>query len=146
MAQLSETDRWEIFTLGSRYAHALDRRDWAQLAMVFSEDAVMEFAGLPSATGPEAIGRVCARALAPLEGSQHLVGSPLVEFGAEFHSVSYYFHAQHVRIIDGDLALFTVAGGYDDRVERRTEGWRIVHRRQTVSWSSGDPRVMEGVD
>lgn len=140
--RLDEGDRWEILALPSRYAHALDRRAWDQLELVFAQDAVMEFAGLPPATGPEAIAAVCARALSPLDASQHLVGSPLVEFGKDPVTVSCYFHAQHVRALDGQIALFTVAGGYDDRVERRPEGWRITHRRQTVSWQSGDPRVL----
>lgn len=149
-AQLSDADPWEIFALSSRYAHALDRRDWDQLALVFTEDAVMEFAGLPAATGPAAIAEVCARALSPLEGSQHLVGSPLVEFGEgsrgeDSATVSCYFHAQHVRTVDGELALFTVAGGYDDRVVRRPSGWRIAHRRQSIAWQAGDPRVLAGL-
>lgn len=143
MASITDRDRWEIASLMSRYAHALDRRAWAELAEVFSEDAVMEFAGLPPATGPHAIAEVCDGALSPLDASQHLVGSPLVEFGAESATVSCYFQAQHVRAVDGDTALFTVAGGYEDRVERRAEGWRIVHRRQTVSWQAGDPRVLD---
>lgn len=138
----SADDKLQILALTSRYAHALDRRDWGQLTRVFAPDATMEFAGLPPATGPEAIAAVCSNALSPLKASQHLVGSPLLEVGPDSVTLSSYFHAQHVRELDGRASLFTVAGAYEDHVERRPEGWRIVHRRQTVSWQAGDPRVL----
>lgn len=141
--ELTATDRAEILALTSRYAHALDRHDWGRLASVFAPDAIMEFAGLPPATGPEAIAAVCARALEPLEASQHLVGSALLETGDDAVTVSSYFHAQHVRTIEGQSALFTVAGTYDDLVERRPEGWRITLRRQSVSWRAGNPQVLD---
>lgn len=146
MTMITAEDLWQIQTLTSEYAHILDRREWGRLNSVFAADAVMEFAGLPPATGPEAIAEVCAQALTPLDGSQHLIGSPLVTTDAGAATISSYFHAQHIRVVNGTSALFTVAGGYYDRVELRSEGWRITHRRQTISWTSGDPRVLETLD
>ncbi|OAH63587.1 hypothetical protein AYJ66_11000 [Dietzia cinnamea] len=143
LLDLTSIDRAEILTLISRYAHVLDRHAWQQLESVFAPDARMEFAGLAPATGPAAIAEVCARALEPLEGSQHLVGSALLEASDASVTVSSYFHAQHVRTVNGQTALFTVAGTYDDIVERRPEGWRITFRRQSVSWQTGDPRVLD---
>lgn len=140
---LSGTDHAEIVALTSLYAHCLDRHDWAGLARVFTPGATMEFAGLPAATGPEAIGAVCAGALEPLSASQHLIGSPLVEVSGDTVTVSSYFQAQHVKVLDGRDALFTIAGTYVDRVEHRPEGWRISLRRQSVSWQAGDPRVLD---
>lgn len=142
-ASLTAEDKAEILALTSRYAHSLDRHDWTSLESVFSPDATMEFAGLPAETGPSAIAGTCARALEPLDASQHLVGSALVDSDGEAVTVSSYFHAQHVRTIDGRTELFTVAGTYDDVVEHRPEGWRIVLRRQSVSWQSGNPRVLD---
>lgn len=139
---LTADDRTDILALTSRYAHALDRHEWHRLESVFAPDARMEFAGLPPETGPAAIAAVCARALEPLEASQHLVGSPLLETLGDSVTVSSYFHAQHVRTVDGRTALFTVAGTYDDLVERRPEGWLISLRRQSVSWQAGDPGVL----
>ena len=133
-AFLTAEDRADIRALTSRYAHALDRHDWRRLESVFAPDATMEFADLPAETGPSAIAGVCARALEPLDASQHLVGSALLESDGDAVTVSSYFHAQHVRSIDGHTELFTVAGTYDDVVEHRPEGWRIVLRRQSVSW------------
>ncbi|MGX1856838.1 nuclear transport factor 2 family protein [Dietzia sp. NPDC055340] len=141
-AALTDTDRAEILALTSRYAHALDRHTWGKLELVFAPDATMEFAGLPPETGPAAIAATCARALEPLDASQHLVGSVLLETAGDSVTVSSYFHAQHVRTVDGRAALFTVAGTYDDLVERRPEGWRISFRRQSVSWQAGDPRIL----
>lgn len=139
---LNGTDHAKIVALTSLYAHCLDRHDWVGLARVFAPGATMEFAGLPAATGPDAIGTVCAGALEPLAASQHLIGSPLVETTGGTVTVSSYFQAQHVKVLDGREALFTIAGTYVDQVERRPEGWRISLRRQSVTWQAGDPRVL----
>ncbi|GLB63875.1 hypothetical protein NCCP2495_17540 [Dietzia sp. NCCP-2495] len=141
-ASLTADDKVEILALTSRYAHALDRHDWTGLESVFAPDGTMEFAGLPAETGPSAIAGTCATALEPLDASQHLVGSALLDSYGDTVTVSSYFHAQHVRSIDGRTELFTIAGTYDDVVEHRPEGWRIVLRRQSVSWQAGDPRVL----
>lgn len=143
MSSCRAEDIVEIGSLCTRYALALDRGDWQRLETVFAPDAVMEFAGLAPATGPEAIARVCAGALEPLDGSQHLVGTNVVDVSGDAGNSICYFHAQHVRHIEGAIRHYTVAGTYSDRVHRFPEGWRITHRTQTVSWTSGDPRVLE---
>ncbi|MEV0104912.1 nuclear transport factor 2 family protein [Nocardia sp. NPDC050799] len=127
-----------VAQLCGRYAHALDGRRWSELTEVFTPDATMEFAHIGPVTGPEAIGRICAEALAPLTASQHLIGSILVTAtGAEPASVCY-FHAQHVR----DGRQFVVAGTYTDTLRQHGDGWRIAHRVQTVTWTAGDSGVV----
>lgn len=119
---LTGTDQGDILALNARYAHALDRHDWNRLASVLAPKATMEFAGLPAATGPEAVAAVCAGALEPVDSSQHLMGSALLEVYDDAVTVSSYFDARHVRTIDGQTPLFTVVGTYEDHVERRPEG------------------------
>lgn len=135
-------DTLEIMSLSTRYARSLDAGRWADLAYVFTPEATMVFAGIPPATGPEQIATVCESALRPLDGSQHLVGTQHVDVNGDTAESSCYFHAQHVRTIDGHEKHYVVAGTYTDRVERRPQGWRITHRTQTVTWTTGDPAIL----
>ncbi|WP_188064860.1 nuclear transport factor 2 family protein [Dietzia sp. ANT_WB102] len=104
---LTTNDRIETLSLTSRYAHALDRRTRDRLESAFLPDAIMEFVGIPATTGPTEIVGVCAGALAPLESSQHLASSPLLEVTEDGVTVSSHFHAPHVR--NEAPGLFTVA-------------------------------------
>lgn len=142
MPQNPAADMVEIMSLGARYALSLDTARWGDLARVFAPGAEMVFAGIPPATGPEAIAAVCEGALRPLDSSQHLVGTQLVDVHGDSATSSCYFHAQHVRTIDGREEQYIVAGTYTDQAERLPEGWRITHRTQTVTWTSGNPAVL----
>ena len=35
-----------------------------------------------------------------------------------------------------------MAGVYDDELRRTADGWRIVHRTLTVTWTDGNPAVI----
>lgn len=142
MTNKQSADIVEIMSLGTRYALSLDTARWHDLARVFAPDATMVFAGIPPATGPGAIAAVCEGALHPLDASQHLVGTQLVEVHGDTATSSCYFHAQHVRTIEGREEHYIVAGTYSDQAKRLPEGWRITHRTQTVTWSSGNPAVL----
>lgn len=134
-----EVDVWQLTT---RYATALDMRDWAALAQLFAEDGVMDFAGLGEVAGPSEIAEVCSRALTVLDASQHLVGTHVVEVAGDEARSRCYFQAQHVRhgLAEGDS--YVVAGAYVDLARRGSAGWQIQHRKQTVSWTSGNPGVL----
>jgi hypothetical protein len=39
---------------------------------------------------------------------------------------------------------FIIAGRYEDELARTPDGWRIVFRKLTVMWTSGNPGVARG--
>ena len=53
-----------------------------------------------------------------------------------------YLQAQHVRLgtPGGDTTI--VAGTYADRLQRQPDGWKITHRRLTVTWTDGNSAVL----
>ena len=50
--------------------------------------------------------------------------------------------AQHVRRGPVAAEPYIVAGTYSDRLTRGDAGWRIEHRRLTVSWTDGNAAVL----
>jgi hypothetical protein len=131
-------DKQSITDLCSRYALALDARDWQSLRDLFTSDAVVDFAHVGEVHGSAAVVETCSAALVPLDGSQHLIGTVLVTIEGD-HARSYsYFQAQHIR---GTRTLL-VGGSYEDELVRNGPGWLISRRVQKVSWTSGDAATL----
>lgn len=137
------SDEFEVWQLTTRYALALDERDWEGLKNVFTKDAVMDFAAYGEVEGPDGIAQTCAAALAPLDLSQHMVGSHRIAVDGDTASCTCHFVARAVRESTDGGPLFTLGGTYVDRMGRTSEGWRIERRDQVISWTSGNPGVME---
>ena len=156
-------DRAEIIDVACRYTWALDTKRFDDLDHVFLPDATGELGNPTLLEGRPAIKERIRQALTPLDVSQHLVGSHVVELDpgdADRATHRCQLHAQHVRMAAADeLASavasgaevsaaaqaaptqFIVAGIYSDRFVRVSEGWRIEHRTLTVTWTSGNPGV-----
>ncbi len=134
-------DRQAVSDLLVRYAHALDGRDWPTVAACFALDAVFVHPG-GRADGPAAIVARARAALAPLDASQHLIGSVLVTVDGDTARAMCYFHAQHVRARAPEGGLYVIAGTYRDRLRRQPDGWAITERVQEYTWRSGNPDVI----
>ncbi|MEM8747376.1 MAG: nuclear transport factor 2 family protein [Actinomycetota bacterium] len=156
-------DRAEIIDVACRYTWALDTQAFDDLDDVFLPDATGQLGSPTVLDGRPAIKERIRTALSPLDVSQHLVGSHVVELDADDPDRATHrcqLHAQHVRAAAADElsaalesgadmsveaqaapAQFIVAGIYDDRFVRTPDGWRIEHRTLTVTWTSGNPGV-----
>ena len=136
-------DREEIVAVCVRYATALDSRDWPLLRTCFVPDAVGEYEGIGTLDGVAAIEEVCRGALEPLDASQHLLGNHTVEVAGDEAVAVCQLHAQHVRLGAEGGDLYVVAGSYTDRFRRTPDGWRITHRHLAVTWTAGNPAVLQ---
>jgi 3-phenylpropionate/cinnamic acid dioxygenase small subunit len=136
-------DREEIVAVAVRYATALDSRDWPLMRTCFEPDVVGEYEGIGTLDGVDAIEEVCRGALEPLDASQHLLGNHVVEVTGDDAAHTCQLHAQHVRLGAEGGDLYVVAGSYTDRLRRTPDGWRITHRRLAVSWTDGNPAVIQ---
>ncbi len=134
-------DRQSVADLGVRYVLALDSKDWDTVADCFTPDAVFLHPG-GRVDGPDGIVARARGALEPLDASQHLIGSQLVEVDGDEASMVAYFQAQHVRAAAEDGPLYTIAGSYRDRLRRTASGWQIYERVQAYAWKSGNPAVI----
>ena len=139
---MADDDQQAIVDVCVRYAYALDNHDWDQLRACFTPDVTSRYHGVGTLDGYDAIEDLCRRALAGLTASQHLLGNHLVSVDGDSARSTCYFQAQHVREgVDGGQN-FTVAGRYDDRLLRTSEGWKISRREQTVLWVDGNSAVL----
>jgi hypothetical protein len=114
--------------------------------LIFTPDAVVAAgfdAGSPQlvASGPAEWADVVEAAFVDYSATQHLLGSIDVVFeGADTARMTSYLTASHV-FAAPSTDVMTVLGTYVDAVERRAEGWRIVHRFLQFTAFSSAPRI-----
>jgi len=135
-------DRAEIVDVILLYCQALDTADFDALDDVFTPDATADL--VEEVTGREAIKARIRRTIEPLDRTQHLVGNHRIELNGDRATCSSYLQAQHVRRSTEGGPHLIVAGRYDDVLVRTVDGWRIEHRRLSVWWTEGNPRVARG--
>ena len=135
-------DKWEIAEICYRYGLAVDGRDWAALAALFTPDADAYYLDLPSCHGYQAIEDTCRVALTPLSATQHLISNVVVRLDGDRAESTCYLQAQHVKAGTEGGDNFIIAGRYDDQLVRTPDGWRIRERRLQAMWTDGNPAVV----
>jgi len=132
--------RLEIAALLTRYAVAIDTKQFDLLDTVFTPDAVIDYtsAGGIRGTFPE-VKQWLADTLAMFPMTQHLVGNHHIELhGRQAASRSYFYNPMGLPNDAGDgLKLFFVGGYYNDTLRRRRGGWRITERIEETAWMQG---------
>ena len=139
-------DEREILQVVTRYARALDTKEWALLDDVFVPDATGDLASPTPLVGVDAIRTRIRAALEHLDASQHLVGNHEIQVDGDDATHRCYLQAQHVRQAAAAGPNYIVAGRYEDRFRRTDQGWRIVHRALVVMWTEGNVGVVYGDD
>jgi ketosteroid isomerase-like protein len=134
-------DERAIIDLTVAYAWALDTRQFADLRQVFAEDAVGDLAG-QHCEGLDAITARIERPLSRLDVTQHVVTNHQVTVDGDTATCRCYLVGQHVKKGTDGGDTFIMAGVYDDELRRTADGWRIVHRTLTVTWTDGNPAVI----
>jgi ketosteroid isomerase-like protein len=134
-------DRIEIDDLLTRYATAVDTKDWELYQTVFTADAVIDYTSSGGIRGGLAeVTKWLAESLAMFSMSQHLVTNRDVRVtGDTATSHSYLYNAMGRTKRDGTLDLMFVGGGYRDKLRRTNDGWRIIERVQDTAWFSSSP-------
>nr|WP_286012085.1 nuclear transport factor 2 family protein [Streptomyces violaceusniger] len=142
-----DSDRTEIYDLLTAYAFGLDRRDFARVASVFTEDAEVhnvfdaylpegeKFSGLT--TGGSAVADGARQLFSNLDATQHLLSAQSVDITDTDAKVSTQIVAHHHRGSD----YYHTGGTYEDDLVRTLDGWRISRRTLRISWTTGSPQV-----
>ncbi|WP_051342187.1 nuclear transport factor 2 family protein [Pseudonocardia spinosispora] len=154
-------DRIEIQDVIARYALGQDLHQphsdnlnvlehWSD---VFSEDAVLDYseAGMPAAMSRDDLADVMrgpnrdAGMAAIFTVWQHVEGHATVTIdGDKATALSPHLHSHETRT--GQPANVMAAGMFHDDLERRPEGWRIVHRRLKNLYVHTVPRSTDAED
>ncbi|WP_404476607.1 nuclear transport factor 2 family protein [Novosphingobium sp. BL-52-GroH] len=126
-------DRIAIEECVYRYAHLVDAMQFHRIAEdVFTLDGSIDFGGTRS-IGREAIHAQCMAYQGALLGCSHNVTNLVIELaGDEARAASRILAWHWFAIPDADPLRPTdllAIGGYEDRLRRTAEGWRIYERR-----------------
>jgi uncharacterized protein (TIGR02246 family) len=117
-----------IHALVARWCDALNRRDFAAAASLFTDDGVWAPPGA-EARGPAAIEALLAQLIGPLEVLVQYATNPMVT--VEGDRATARWQVQEVGR-SPDAKTVTVAGTYDDRLTRSAGTWRFTERRFTL--------------
>ena len=130
-------DRLEIDDLLTRYATAVDTREWALLDTVFSADAVLDYRSAGGIRGSyHEVRTWLSEVLVLFTWTQHLVVNRAVALDSAAGTAlsRSIFHNPNQMMIKGEPWLFVVGGWYHDRLARHSEGWRITQRVEETLW------------
>lgn len=131
----------------SNFARILDTKQWDRLGDVFAQDICFDYGSGSDEHGMAALTSNMRRYLDRCGGTQHLIGSPLVDIEGNHATSRAYVQARHHRTDDTAGAIFDSNGEYIDLWEKRVEGWRIIRRDARWAGHSGDPSVIHaGID
>jgi SnoaL-like domain len=133
--KLAVEDRLAIDDLLTRYATAVDNRDWNLLDHVFDPGAQLDYRSAGGIEGlyPE-VRQWLAQVLPIFDITQHLVVNR--EFRASDDGArcrSCFLNVNRLQV-SGEPWLFTVGGRYHDRLAKSADGWRITRRVEETLW------------
>jgi ketosteroid isomerase-like protein len=126
-------DRLEIDDLITRYATAIDNRDFDLLDTVFTADADLDYEEVGQFRGNREAFKAWMAEVAPIFEMwlHHATNRAITLDGDSATAVSYLLNPV---VLKGRPGVLTEGGRYHDRLERTADGWRIVARREEPMW------------
>jgi 3-phenylpropionate/cinnamic acid dioxygenase small subunit len=132
---LSVAARFAIDDLLTRYATAIDGRDWELLDTVFTSDAHLDYRSAGGVAGPYPDVRRWLEAVLPIfDVMQHHVLNRVVRVHEGDVRATSNFYNVNVLPIEGAPWIFKVGGRYHDKVVLDGEVWRIAQRIEETLW------------
>jgi hypothetical protein len=141
LAQIA--DRIEIDDLLTRYATALDDKDWEQWAACFTADAHIDYTAAGGIKGTLAeVKAWLSQVMAGFPMTQHLVTNKAVQIDGD-RATCRSALLNPMGVPDGDGMMLWIEGGYyHDRLVRTADGWRIAERIERPTFSTRRNRVI----
>ena len=137
------SDRLEIDDLLTRYANALDDRDWERWAACFTADARIDYTAAGGIQGSLPEVRAWLEQVMPgFKMTQHLVTNKEIRLDGDTATCrSCLFNPMGVADGDGMMVVLE-CGTYRDRLVRTAAGWRIAERVEQPTFSTRRDRLM----
>ena len=130
-------DRIAAEDLLTRYATAVDRRDWEQYRSIFTADAEIDYTSAGGIAGTvDEIVEFLSTSLEMFEMTQHLVSNIDLEVNGDSATVTAMFN-NPMRLPGGDT-WFT-GGWYHHDLVRTPDGWRSQRLREESAWFDRAP-------
>jgi 3-phenylpropionate/cinnamic acid dioxygenase small subunit len=133
------SDRIQIQDLLTRYAAAIDKKDWKLLDACFTPDAHLDYTSAGGTKGPyPEVRQWLEKALAAFPVTVHFISNSTVELeGDRARARTYVINPMGFPNPDGSLHMFTVGAYYNDELVRTDEGWRIAKRVEEQAFLDG---------
>lgn len=128
-------DRIEITDLLTRYATAVDEKDWTLYRSVFTADAQIDYstAGGPAGDLESVVSRLSEQ-LELFSRTQHFVSNIAVELDGDTAKVRAMFFNP---MIVAPGKQFTCGGWYNHELVRTPDGWRSARLYEEAAWFDG---------
>ena len=150
-------DTRAIIDLTLTYAAAIDHRDWAQLATIFTDPFELDMrsvSGRPPTNISAADWAARVSLLGRLDATQHLITNHLVtieEPGRRAHCraemrAQHWLDPEHLRVLElpaDTVGWYELGGHYDFTLQRDGGAWRIAAYALVIRWRTGSEQVFE---
>ncbi len=132
---LSVEARIDIDDLLTRYATAIDGRDWGLLDTVFIPDAHLDYRSAGGVAGDYPAVRAWLTEVLPVfDVMQHHVLNRVVRVRPDGVRATSNFFNVNVLQVQGAPWIFKVGGRYHDKVVLADGEWRIAERIEDTLW------------
>jgi ketosteroid isomerase-like protein len=139
---ISPEDGLAIQEVMTRYASAIDDKDWALFRTCWTDDCEASFSGLRY-VGRQELSDGLEDMHAPLDGSLHRFSNvKITSFDGDTAQATSYVHAVMVKAAHPDGADFHMFGYYEDELVKDDGAWKIARRAFHTVWSQGNPGVL----
>jgi uncharacterized protein (TIGR02246 family) len=130
-------DRLALQELAARYARAVDRRDYAAFAALFTPDGILCGPGYEMKAHGEIEKGI--RLIEQYESTQHCVHQQLVDVTGDAATGETYCVARHVYTKDGTKRKLDMGVRYQDQYRRDSGTWLILRRELILDWTQDLP-------
>jgi len=117
----------EIVELLYRYATALDERDWATFATLWTDDLEADYEDIGTWSGVEPFAAFMEKIHGRCGESMHRITNPVV--WVEDGAVRARSYIDGVVLMASGTEAMRAVGRYEDVLRHTPDGWRIVTRR-----------------
>jgi 3-phenylpropionate/cinnamic acid dioxygenase small subunit len=139
-------DNAEIIRICTLWAWLADRRDWAALLGVFTEEIDFDYTSLnggePLRLPRESVIDGFRVVLSGFHATQHLISNHLVTRHEGTAECTAAFLATHVLPNEDGEPTWTVGGHYDFTLADGPDGWRISGIKMTADWTAGNQELV----
>ena len=137
-------DRAEITDLLTRYARAVDSKDWGLFRNVFTADARIDYTQVGGISGDlDTIVGFLSKVMPMFEATQHLISNVDITLDGDQAKVTAMVY-NPLKLPDSPVRA--TGGWYHHELVRTADGWRSRSLVEEASWVHGVPEPDNSAD
>jgi hypothetical protein len=134
------SDELEIASLLTRYAAAVDSKDWSSYKSVFTDDARIDYSSAGAIAGTrDEVADWLAAAFEVMPMSMHYITNIEIDIDGDTASARAMFY--NPMQLPGSVELSSCGGYYHHQLIRTVDGWRSRYLREESVWFVHPPAV-----